>query len=73
MVSGPSGSGKTSLCRALHEAGLCVRRARIGTVMDQVVDVFYVTDEDGKKIENEFRLQEIRGRLMEVMLARSTR
>ncbi len=59
------------IARALHEAGLCVQRARIGTVMDQVVDVFYVTDEDGKKIENEFRLQEIRGRLMEVTLVRS--
>ena len=56
------------IARALHEAGLCVQRARIGTVMDQVVDVFYVTDEDGNKTENEFRLQEIRGRLMEVML-----
>ena len=56
------------ITRALHEAGLHVRRARIGTVMDQAVDVFYVTDADGNKIENEFRLQEIRGRLMEVML-----
>jgi [protein-PII] uridylyltransferase len=61
------------IARALHEAGLYVQRARIGTVMDQVVDVFYVTDEDGNKIENEFRLQEIRGRLMEVLLAKSAR
>ena len=41
--------------------------------MDQVVDVFYVTDEDGNKVENEFRLQEIRGRLMDVLLVRSPR
>ena len=61
------------ITRALYEAGLLVQRARIGTVMDQVVDVFYVTDQDGNKIENEFRLQEIRCRLMEVMLAKSAR
>ena len=61
------------ITRALHQAGLCVQRARIGTVTDQVVDVFYVTDRDGNKIENEFRLQEIRGRLMEVLLAKPSR
>ena len=61
------------ISRALYEAGLHVQRARIGTVMDQVVDVFYVTDEDGNKVENEFRLQEIRGRLMDVLLVRSPR
>ena len=61
------------ITRELHEAGLYVERARIGTVTDQVVDVFYVTDQDGNKIENEFRLQEIRVRLMKVMLAKSAR
>jgi len=61
------------ITRAVHEAGLHVQQARIGTVVDQVVDVFYVTEEDGNKIENEFRLQEIRGRLMDVMLEKSAR
>ena len=36
--------------RALWEAGLSVAIARIGTYGEQVVDVFYVTDQRGRKI-----------------------
>ena len=39
--------------------------AKIGTYLDQVVDVFYVTDQAGNKIEDEARLQHIRTRLLE--------
>ncbi|MBN1854767.1 MAG: [protein-PII] uridylyltransferase, partial [Pirellulales bacterium] len=52
-------------CR-LFELGLSVGRAKIGTFLDQVVDVFYVTDQQDRKIENEERLAEIRRRLFEV-------
>ena len=37
------------LARALHDLGLVIRFAKIGTYLDQVVDVFYVTDRDGAK------------------------
>lgn len=53
--------------RALFELGLSVALAKIGTYLDQVVDVFYVTDQDGRKIHNEERLEQIRARLMEVV------
>ena len=37
------------LARALHDLGLIIRFAKIGTYLDQVVDVFYVTERDGTK------------------------
>jgi [protein-PII] uridylyltransferase len=57
------------IARTLFELGLSVKRAKIGTVMDQVLDVFYVTDQEGRKIEDRFRHQEIRGRLLKVILS----
>ena len=36
-----------------------------GSHLDQVVDVFYVTDADNQKIDNEPRLSEIRASLLE--------
>ena len=38
--------------------------AKIGTYLDQVVDVFYVTDQAGRKIDDESRLEQIRARLL---------
>jgi len=51
------------LARTLHELHLVIRFAKIGTYLDQVVDVFYVTDREGRKIDNEQQLADIRGRL----------
>jgi len=48
----------------IFQLGLSVQLAKIATYLDQVVDVFYVTDTSGKKIEDEGRLQEIRERLL---------
>ena len=56
-----------AVTRTLYQSGLSVGRARIATHLDQVVDVFYVTDQAGHKIEDEARLAEIRGRLLEVI------
>jgi [protein-PII] uridylyltransferase len=53
-----------AISRTLFELGLSVWVAKIGTYLDQVVDVFYVTDQEGRKIENEERLQHIRTRLL---------
>src|SRR5262249_29791910 len=44
------------ISRALFELGLSVAVARIATYLDQVLDVFYVTDRDGNKIEDAARL-----------------
>jgi [protein-PII] uridylyltransferase len=49
----------------LLELGVSIGAAKISTHLDQVVDVFYITCQaDGKKIEQEQRLQEIRTQLL---------
>jgi [protein-PII] uridylyltransferase len=52
------------IARTLFEMGLSVSLAKIGTYLDQVVDVFYVTDQQGHKVEDEARLQEISAKLL---------
>ncbi len=56
-----------AVARGLFELDLSVWRAKIGTYLDQVVDVFYVTDRRGGKIDDEPRLERTRGRLREVI------
>ena len=56
-----------AITRTLFEMGLSVCGAKIATVLDQVVDVFYVTDSQGRKIDDQDRLDEIRRRLIEVI------
>jgi [protein-PII] uridylyltransferase len=54
-----------AIARTLFELGLSVSMAKIGTHLDQVVDVFYVSDAStGEKITDEGRLAEIRQRLL---------
>ncbi len=48
-----------AITRRLFELKLSVRFAKIGTHLDQVVDVFYVVDEHGRKINDDGRLEEI--------------
>jgi [protein-PII] uridylyltransferase len=55
------------LARALHDLGLVIRFSKIGTHLDQVVDVFYVTERNGQKPHSDERLEEIRAALMEVI------
>src|SRR5882724_490621 len=50
---------------ALHQLGLSIHVAKISTNVDQVADIFYVTDENGKKIQEPGRLEEIRLSLYE--------
>jgi len=56
-----------TIARMLYQLGLSVHVAKIGTYLDQVVDVFYVTDADGQKIVDENRIQEIRSRVLEAV------
>ncbi len=53
--------------RTLFELDLSVRFAKIGTYLDQVVDVFYITDTKGRKIADEARLQLIKQRLLDAV------
>ncbi len=54
-----------TIARAVFEQGLSVSMAKIGTHLDQVVDVFYVTDQHtGAKITDERRLADIRQHLL---------
>jgi [protein-PII] uridylyltransferase len=55
------------LARAMHDLGLVIRFAKIGTYLDQVVDVFYVTERDEQKVDGEGRLAEIRAALTAVI------
>ena len=53
--------------RVIFELGLEVRFAKIGTHLDQVVDVFYVTDENGAKVTDSERLKRITETLMQFL------
>ncbi len=62
-----------AIASSLFDMGLQVGRAKIGTYLDQVVDVFYVTDAGGKKIQTDTRIQQIRTRLLNVILSLAPR
>lgn len=53
--------------RTLFDLELSVVTARIGTHLDQVVDVFYVTDNAGQKLPDSPRLQHIHHTLLEAI------
>jgi [protein-PII] uridylyltransferase len=48
------------ITRAIFDLGLSVHAARISTKLDQVVDVFYVTDRSGAKIDEPQRCETAR-------------
>ena len=48
-----------TIASAQLELGLSVSLAKISTHLDQVLDVFYVTDREGGKLQDEQRLAEI--------------
>jgi [protein-PII] uridylyltransferase len=54
-----------TIADTLLTLGLSVCLAKIGSHLDQVVDVFYVTDREGRKIHEGRRLEAIRDRLFE--------
>ena len=58
-----------TIAHTLWELDLPVWAAKIGTHLDQVVDVFYVTDRQGAKITSERRLEEIRATLFQRVAA----
>ncbi len=53
-----------SIAKVLYEQELDLEAAKIYTHLDQVVDVFYVTDQDGRKIVEPTRLYTLRQQLL---------
>ncbi len=53
-----------AITRLLYQSGLSVHRAKIGTHLDQVVDVFYVTDAAGQKVRDPQRVNRLREQLL---------
>jgi [protein-PII] uridylyltransferase len=58
------------LTRALTAQNLQISTAKISTFGHRVVDVFYVKDQFGLKVESEARLKAIRDSLMQVLQER---
>ncbi|MEO2020799.1 MAG: hypothetical protein ABGX05_03155, partial [Pirellulaceae bacterium] len=52
------------ITRALYDLKLEVHLAKITTHVDQVVDIFYVTDRQEQKIESTEQLQQIKQNLL---------
>jgi [protein-PII] uridylyltransferase len=55
------------LSRAFHTLGLTIAVAKINTEGTRVIDVFYVTELDGKKVETPARVAEVRQALLAVL------
>ena len=51
----------------LHDLRLIIQFASIATNLDQVVDVFYVSERDRSKPQGADRLEEIRRRMLKVI------
>ena len=59
----------SQVARVLHESGLSVRAARIGTYLDQVVDAFHVTDISGGKVDADDLQVTVRQRIEQAIAA----
>jgi [protein-PII] uridylyltransferase len=55
------------LTREISDLNLTIGSAHIGTYGEKAVDVFYVTDLTGAKVENKSRQKRIHGHLMQVL------
>ena len=56
-----------SITHALHSLGLSIHLAKISTNVDQVADIFYVTDDHGHKIADAERVESIRAALFQML------
>jgi len=54
-----------AIANALYHLGLSIHLAKITTSVDRVLDVFYVTDQEGRKIEDPAQLALIRDTVLE--------
>ena len=51
--------------RQLYHLGLSIHLAKITTTVDRVLDVFYVTDREGRKIDDSTQLALIHDTVLE--------
>ena len=56
-----------TITNTLYHLWLEIHLAKITTMVDQVLDVFYVTDHEGRKIEDPARLETIRHELVQAL------
>ncbi len=56
------------LAKAIYDNEATIRSAHIATYGERAVDVFYLTDRDGRKIESTFHLEAIRSSLVRAAL-----
>ncbi|MFH1830772.1 MAG: [protein-PII] uridylyltransferase [Pseudomonadota bacterium] len=56
-----------TIASTFHELGCTIDLARITTHIDRIIDVFYIRDADGKKIDSRERLDQIRSRLIDAL------
>jgi [protein-PII] uridylyltransferase len=56
-----------AITNALYHLDLSIHLAKITTTVDRVLDVFYVTDRDGRKIDDLARLDRIRAAVLEAL------
>ncbi|HWP23415.1 MAG TPA: [protein-PII] uridylyltransferase [Candidatus Binatia bacterium] len=56
-----------AITHSLHRLGLSIHVAKISTNVDQVADVFYVTDRFGAKIQDAYRVETLRQSLYETL------
>ena len=56
-----------AISRAIFECKLSVSHAKIGTYIDQVVDVFYVTDQSKRKITDPEQIRDIKQRIFDAI------
>ena len=54
-----------AITNALYHLGLSIHLAKITTTVDRVLDVFYVTDREGRKVEDPAQLALIRDTVLE--------
>jgi [protein-PII] uridylyltransferase len=57
------------ITRTIFELGLSVSVAKIATSLDQVLDVFYVTNQAGQKVVESAQLNSIQERLVQAIEA----
>lgn len=57
-----------SLTQTLSDFGLEIHRARIATEVEQLIDIFYVSFEDGNKLEDPVQLEKVREALLYIVL-----
>jgi len=52
----------------LYRCGLDIRVAKIATKVDQVVDIFYVRDFEGQKVDSDAQIAKIKAGIEKVLI-----